>query len=140
MATTTNVHTFNSNLEKAGQVLNIQVPMLIQLIANDLMNRFVEMNPVDTGYSQSQWRIGINGIDESEGHAIGTRADLSKLANLKPGDDVFLTNSVHYLQYLEEGSSTTAPAGFIRISIAAAQIELDSLINALETANRLDAT
>ena len=130
------VYQFRADIERLCQELDASIPKLIKLIALDIANMVVEGNPVDTGYSRSQWRIGINAPDTT---VSGTRPrnakgqyttitapqlDITRLSQLSPNDHVFVTNSVDYVQFLEEGTSQQAPNGFIRLSVAQAEAKV----------------
>ena len=41
---------------------------------------------------------------------------------------VWLLNNVEYIQALEEGHSQQAPAGMLRVSLAAAELEIEALL------------
>ena len=93
------------------------------------------VSPLDSGHAgraRNGWRVGINGEDrtldmegpfdpEGEQRIQENRA---KLASIKPKQyniKLSLYNAVPYLNELNEGSSTQAPAGFVQQSTLAAK-------------------
>jgi len=59
-------------------------------------NKIKNRTPVDTGMAKSSWRVEINQVEEGYFTAE-------------------IWNGVHYIVYLEFGSSKQAPAGMLRI-------------------------
>jgi hypothetical protein len=134
---------FKADLNRFAESIDAKVQDAIRRIVIELFNRFTFENPVDTGYSQSNWRISINEPDTTVSNpptsqerdankgkkgwinnALG--ADLSEIVGLttigigrvESGDSVYVTNSVDYVRYLNEGTSKQAPSGWIQIAIA----------------------
>lgn len=58
-------------------------------LVSDLKNELVEQTPVDTGFARDSWSIE------------------------KQDKDFNVTNKAEYIQYLNEGSSSQAPARFV---------------------------
>jgi len=131
------VQAFKADLAKWADVVNQDIADVLRYVALDLFNRITQKNPVDTGYSRSQWRLSEGSpdttVDEPPARTkdrAGTFdipvADLAALANVTPQSIIYVTNSVNYIQYLEEGSSQKAPNGMIRISIAEVASNIDA--------------
>lgn len=101
-------------------------------------------SPVDTGFFRAAWRVGINappaptadqdaseeqlsfkGMGQKKAKAApGTYPDpmpeiTGMLAGAVPGDMIYISNSVIYGPRLEYGHSQQAPAGFVRLTVAA---------------------
>jgi hypothetical protein len=107
-----------------------RVARIMRLAAMDATRQLLMQHPVDTGYSRSQWRISQNEIDKSvdspptpvertsrkdqKGWYPFKPPNLSELNSVTPDDTIFITNSVGYVRFLEEGSSKQAPAHFIK--------------------------
>ena len=93
-------------------------------LTNSIHGRLFESNPVDTGFSQSNW---LASIGESIDSPVGIRdsVDMTSwrtlLADINGYDinqgSIFITNSVDYVVFLDQGSSLQAPQGFVRQSI-----------------------
>jgi hypothetical protein len=85
--------------------------------------------PVDTGRARANWMVSIGTPNLSE--TPSTSADVA----LQQGRDaigsyqlgqggIFISNSVPYIQQLDQGSSAQAPAGISAQAIAAAKRQL----------------
>ncbi len=81
--------------------------------------------PKDTGHAKANWQVGIDSpitkeIDEEDpgqGEAtIGRNAGMIRAAP-KGMKSIILSNNVPYINRLNEGSSSQAPAQFVQIAI-----------------------
>ena len=88
--------------------------------------------PVDTGRARASW-----------GHwSAGDIRRVSSASDFGPGDAIHTENegaleieqgtNVEYVQYLNEGHSQQAPAGFIEVIAEKAERELEAALNDLE--------
>jgi hypothetical protein len=90
------------------------------------------VTPVDTSKALSNWRIGINqrpalainafnpgkqGSTQTESAQATIEAARLALATKKPGDIVWISNVLPYIDLLNKGSSTQAPAGFVERAV-----------------------
>lgn len=104
---------------------------LKQLIARTLVNQLVWATPVDTSRALSNWRaeLGTSVSNWIEAHYPGEQGSTqaasaqaaineaeSVIARAKPGETISIFNAVPYIRYLNEGSSSQAPAGFVEAS------------------------
>lgn len=125
-----------ADITKFVKAMDRDIGLVLRLIALDVRNMIVQNHPVDTGYSRSQWRLSVGEPDltvDDPPTRRGTRsvvpaprADLGALSGVNAQSEIFIANSVHYVQYLEEGSSAKAPNGMVAISLAAAKDKIDS--------------
>ena len=91
-------------------------------------NDLVEVTPVDTTEAVSNWQVGINeapyfGLPAIFPGVHGSTAPESRDAAIQhvnrvlelkePGEKVYLSNLVPYIEDLNNGSSSQAPAGFV---------------------------
>lgn len=108
-----------------------------------LVEELIERTPVDTSKALSNWLTSLDDpvlIDQDAYYEglRGSTASASKaealafaariLANKEPGQDIFLANSAPYIRDLENGSSSQAPAGFTKQSLAIARAKLPTII------------
>jgi hypothetical protein len=80
----------------------------------------VRMSPVDTGRFRSNWQSGFGSANIDTGSpensdAIGRAS--AALESWKPGQTIWLTNSLPYSRALEYGHSKQAPGGMVRLTI-----------------------
>lgn len=90
-----------------------QVKEVFHKVAFDLGVRIALRTRVRTGFARGNWQLAVARMPEGtvERHATGqppTGAYLSPLATYDPwkGDSIFFVNHVHYIVYLEFGTST----------------------------------
>lgn len=120
----------------AGQVKRISdaIPIVVNDVTIEMVARIdshlVSVNPVDTGRSRANWIISLNvsdsslNVQEEEGipgagvqFADQSLSEISKLSGRKNEDTIFLQNNTSYIEKLNSGSSSQAPAGFAQTAI-----------------------
>ena len=80
--------------------------------------------PVDTGRARANWRVGLGDPvrlvrEETDQGGLGTIGENNaRIRQRRPGQDVYISNNVEYIQFLNEGSSAQAPAGFVERAVA----------------------
>lgn len=116
---------FAKLLERAGN----KAEMVIRKTALELQTSMVEMSPVDTGRFKGNWQSGIGGINYDTSAAFdktGTGTigrTYTSLQGWKPGQTIFLTNSMPYARVLEYGRKNGKPGsmqatnGMVRITV-----------------------
>lgn len=85
--------------------------------------------PVDTSNALSNWRVsagfpktkeippfvrGKKGSTWLASTAAAIRESIKSLEKAKVGQQIYITNNVEYIEYLNEGSSDQAPPGWIQ--------------------------
>lgn len=106
---------FAKVLAKAGA----KAELVVRKSMLDLQGAMIEASPVDTGRFKSNWQAGIGSINSGvsdTGDALGRTSAV--LQGWKPGQTVWLTNSLPYAYRLEYQSwSKQAPQGMVRIAV-----------------------
>lgn len=106
---------------KIRESLSQTIREVMWLAADNVTNA----TPVDTTHAANNWILSVrapcttvDGSRERPSHALQD-AGKQKLLNYDVGRDgpVFLRNNVLYLQYLDQGHSQQAPAGFVTIAL-----------------------
>ena len=90
-------------------------------VAVNVQAELVEATPVDTGFAAANWQLTIGEPADGTVDLSGSVADLAGYT-IDQGS-VFSTNNASYIQRLNAGSSTQAPAGFVELAIAAGVAE-----------------
>ena len=100
-----------------------------KVVALDALRGIVMKNPVDTSRSQSNWNVTINKpttkadydrYENSPGGVIARgEADMSRA---QPGDDIWISNNIHYIVKLEHGHSQQAPHGMVGLTLEELQL------------------
>lgn len=97
-------------------------------VATTILGDLVVVTPVDTSAALSNWQIGLGapidtaidpyypGLQGSTYTVSGQEAlaaGKAKLVNKIPGQPIYISNVLPYIQRLNEGYSGQAPAGFV---------------------------
>ena len=137
-----NLEQFNYELDTAvKQLTDRDVVAFQRLLALKLFEKIIRKTPVDTGRARGNWRISVNGFDDSivpiEGHTGEVYEDLGPVglttlgmaqAALTPqsvplGSIIYISNSLPYILRLEQGWSKQAAAGMVATSVAEVEME-----------------
>lgn len=97
--------------------------IIMQKVAMQVLTGVVLKTPVDTGRARGGWQLDIGDYSGTPERLDPTGAAVfadaaRKLGALKFGERVVIGNNVHYITYLEEGSSKQAPQGMVAITLA----------------------
>ncbi|MCP4336474.1 MAG: hypothetical protein GY679_01325 [Mycoplasma sp.] len=110
----------------------LSIDMAVKKITIDLFSSIIKKTPVDLGTAKNNWQASIGspktsiieGTDKTGGPTIQKMTKEVLKANFLNDDTVYLSNNLPYIEVLEDGSSTWAPEGMIKTSIA----EFDGLV------------
>jgi len=130
----TNYKEFNLALdEAANQIEAKDLVLLTRWVGLEALRKIVLRTPVDTGRARGNWQMSQASPIERE----LDRTDLSQdgidtvtkgqqdLGELKPFTPIFIVNNVPYINELENGHSSQAPAGTM---VALTMAELESVV------------
>lgn len=114
---------FSAQITDFVKTVKKRQALVTRKLGEEILTSVVRLSPVDTGLFRNNWRVGINTpfrgtvqtTDRSGNRAIGVGK--RTLANVKPGDVLFISNNLPYAQALEYGWSKQAPAGMVRITM-----------------------
>lgn len=133
-------------IQAFAKEINLSVAKAVERITLDLWNKITLRTPVDTGAARRSWQLGIGApnttVPAEAGKGTGAnktrstppdspKADFPADADIDGTQTVFITSSLGYIQYLEEGSSKQAAAGMVRISLAEVQAEIELTLEGL---------
>lgn len=126
---------FGRRMQEIGKNIEKNTTKKVRLAALAIHQTLVLATPVDTGRARSNWQVrtGTGAREEIEAYAPGrnlgkgegnnAQATLNQgrgaIASHIRGQDIFITNNLPYIQRLNEGSSSQAPAGFVESAIKA---------------------
>lgn len=110
---------FSALLKRTGE----KAETVTRKVAFDILSSVMRRSPVDTGRFRGNWMTALGTIntstsgvaDKSGGQALAQGA--SVLASFKPGQTIYMTNSLPYARRLEYGWSKQAPQGMVRLSV-----------------------
>ena len=120
---------FASKVAALSKVYKDRLAFVCDEVTRSLANEFIQRTPIDTGFMVSNWDVGVGFkptvvygtydrnrfINGAEMIAVTRVASLVKDTL---GKIVWVANSVHYAQYIENHHSReNAPEGIIRITV-----------------------
>ena len=114
---------FAEDLKKICDRAGDKAELVVRRAAIDIGGQLVDRSPVDTGRFKNNWQTGIGGMDKNISAAadLGGAGALARLtaqvAAWKPGQSIFISNSLPYAYRLEHGWSKQAPGGMVKLSI-----------------------
>ncbi len=124
---------FSRNLRAFADQLDATVDDLTKRLALAIYNGVIGRTPVDTGHARSQWQILVRG-DQVAVRPIGdhTAADVAALAGytVVGHGTILIANGAAYIKRLEYGHSAKAPEGFVRVTMAEVESQLNEIIRA----------
>jgi hypothetical protein len=131
MATSNGLGQFSRRMRVIAEVVGENAAKFVRRAAIAADQAVVLATPVDTGRARANWvtSIGrprfVQSTSVDPGGGIAISQGLSVIAGYKAGGGgIFITNSLDYIGFLEEGSSRQAPNGMTRFAIQAAQAQL----------------
>lgn len=107
---------FAALLARAGD----KADLVVRKTALTLQSSMIDKSPVDTGRFRSNWACGIGAINTATNAAPGSDAKGRTAVSLgawKPGQTIFLSNSMPYAVRLEKGWSRQAPSGMVALTV-----------------------
>ena len=114
---------FAANLNKLCERAKDKAHIVVRKTAFELQGMMIDMSPVDTGRFRSNWAVGLGAINTSTDAAPDKTGDAAKgraqaaLQGWKPGQTIYLSNSLPYARRLEMGWSKQAPQGMVRLTV-----------------------
>ena len=121
MSFTSQLKAFTDKTEKNGD-------KIFRGTCISLFTNIVKRTPVDTGRLRGNWQTDVNKPKAGEVSRLGQGAALSEVVSeaskASLGDSVYMVNNLPYAKKIEEGSSTQAPLGMVRIAVVEFEREL----------------
>lgn len=121
--TIVNNSAFKANFAKILQKAGEKAELVVKKTALELQKSMIQMSPVDTGVFKGNWQCGIGTMnttttDAANSDALGRTGAV--LEGWKPGQTIWLTNSMPYAHRLEyDNWSKQAPGGMVRLTVQA---------------------
>lgn len=129
---------FERDLKKFADSLGIGVETVVKKIALQTFTGIVKKTPVDKGRARASWVIGVGNRQNSpvlsdNQQFSATEAtryageELAELSRIKPFSVVFISNSLPYIEVLENGSSDQAPNGMVAVTLQEVERDLNRI-------------
>ncbi len=121
-----NLHKLDIDFDKIVESLGIEVVLVQKKLAFDIFSDIVGSTPIDTGRAMNNWNISVNTPDSNVTDEGGEESGISSskeaeantaMIGLRPFSTVWISNSLPYIVFLNEGSSDQAPSQFVERSI-----------------------
>lgn len=116
---------FKRNFAALLRQVGDRAETVVRATALGLGESMREKSPVDTGRFKNNWVSSIGAVDQSadappsSGGGASRVSLQSALAAWKPGQTIYITNSLPYAYRLEyDAWSSQAPAGMVRVTVA----------------------
>jgi hypothetical protein len=118
----TNLRQFVSAVKTEVELAGLnQFKIFKKTVAKRALTAVVNRTPVDTGRLKGNWLVGINNtpafVDENffdrEGSASIAAGTVTIDSSVGLFDDIFIINSIHYLQYVHDGTEKHAGNPFV---------------------------
>lgn len=119
------LHAFVVNIQRRAKQVDKRVNSAVAQTVVAIDQSVVLSTPVDTGRARANWLpsldIPITEPTEDTLQTVTLEETLGRtvalMATRKLGQTVFITNNVHYIGLLNNGSSEQAPKNFVMIAI-----------------------
>lgn len=114
---------FAADLKRIALAAGDKAELVVRMTALELGGQMVDRSPVDTGRFKSNWMTGVGAMDSSTTTAADKSGQPSRtklqtqIAGWKPGQTIWITNSLPYAYRLEHGWSKQAPGGMVRLAV-----------------------
>lgn len=115
---------FNREIERIGKTLPAEsIVAYHKKICLEFLARVIDKTPVDTGRARGNWQVTVNAkssasLDVTDKTGDATFAHgVGNLSALPPYAIVWVANHVHYISFLEEGTSQQAPDGMVKLTL-----------------------
>lgn len=115
-----------------SKTIDYEINKVTKEVADRVLVTAIIRTPVDTSAAKSNWQVALGGQKmyaipahylgkngstsvKSQSMAYELGADIIK--SRKPGEAIHIYNKIHYIDYLEAGSSSQAPRGMLRYAL-----------------------
>lgn len=118
------LNTFAKNIRELGRRVEVNTAKEKRKTAAVVQQIVTLGTPVKTGRARNNWDVGLGEpwrattqeVDPSGAGAVARNN--AKIATTKPGQDIYISNNLPYINRLNQGSSSQAPAGFVEEAVA----------------------
>ena len=113
---------FARRMEQLARNVERNAPETVRRAAVAINQAVVVATPVDTGAARSNWQVEFNrpasGTVSTTSASVTIARNNAEIERFRQGE-IHLTNNLPYIVFLNEGSSSQAPANFVEIAIQA---------------------
>lgn len=129
---------FTMDMTRFVEKTKANMGKLIQKVVFDMARQIILRTPVDTGRAKGSWQVSFNSLpadevrlfDKDGQETIAKAGDV--LSGYVDGDTIYIVSNLDYMVFLEYGSSTQAPQGMVRLTVAEFQEHLNKAVRDLK--------
>jgi hypothetical protein len=117
------IEDFNREIDDFGRGIDRDGVAFQKKIVLEALRRLAFRTPVDTGRARGNWQVTIKmpaqgtlPLCDKTGDEVVAKG-VAAISLLPPGQVVWISNNVEYIEFLEEGSSRQAPHGMLRVTV-----------------------
>jgi len=133
---------FTADLEAFAKQIGVELGTVVKKTTLDLLGKIVARTPVKTGRARGSWIVSLDTSSETslppgdypayhESSSAANAAvsvatpelDVLTAPGGNPYRTVWISNNLPYIQPLNDGHSTQAPAGYVEMTVA--EVEAD---------------
>lgn len=124
-------HTFSLRVRNADEVfrkLDERAAKLIAETGAGLYQTAADATPVRSGRARANWRCSVGRAEylSDENTNFDSGRGQAAFQSVSAGDVLYVTNSVPYIERLENGSSLQAPAGISGRALSVCRVNFES--------------
>lgn len=127
-----NITAVNVDLRKFADAIGVGVGIAVEKIGRDLHGKIKKRTPVDTGRARASWDVSVNSMSSYVPPEGATTAKEFPNLSLTERDELFIMSNLVYIEPLENGSSSQAPLGMVRVSVAETEAQIDTILQGLQ--------
>jgi len=119
-----NAQRFAKRLVSVGALITRGVNVVVTETGKEVRRSVAERTPVLSGRAQAGWNLSVGTADTRvKGESYSNPSNSVDAGNVnvrgfRLGQDLLISNSTHYIDDLNAGSSKKAPAGFVEMTVA----------------------
>lgn len=114
---------FGGDLRKFQAKTEAKMGRVVRKISLDMFTEVIMMSPVDTGRFRGNWQTAVGDAPDGtvelldpDGNTVIAKAS-GAVAEMKPGDVIYMANNLPYAEALEDGWSGQAPGGMVALTL-----------------------
>lgn len=146
---------FNADLAGIAAQIDVALATVVKKVTVEAFNSITELTPVDTGRARASWDVSLGAPSDFLPPDVSPETRAERKKNKKPKkieptmaaaasaqegkafdaialidakQPVFIVSNLPYIEALEEGHSKQAPAGMVRLTVAALEIGLEKFL------------
>jgi hypothetical protein len=117
---------FSGDMAAFSKKVGVELSTVVRKVSFDIWNDVTRLTPVDTGRARASWNVSeeyANLAVKPKSYEGSGQGVAGKISGKK---DVIISNNVEYIVFLENGSSTQAPAGMTKLAVANAAASINN--------------